>query len=751
MLYGEKADFISDVKVYPYEGGLRVKVELDVSHAGEGVLRISTDALCQEHEEKVRFESGRQVFSFEYHDLSAQIKKWDEYEGNLYELTVNAKIATQDIQEKKVLEKKMVTFGFRTVENLDGHFAVNAHRVFVRSEANCCVFADTGHMPLTKEEWLAIFLQYKEYGINLVRFHSHCPPKQAFYAADELGMMVQPELSNWDPRDAFGEPYAEAYYRLEMEQILRFYGNHPSFVALSFGNELTCLEKGQKVKESLLREAKQLDSTRMYIGSSNGFYGMKGVEELDDYYTSANYYEEWIRGTNSDMRGAINEQAPDTCKNYSPVIRKIWEQKKVPVISFEVGQFEILPDFKEIEQFQGVTLPNNIISVRDKVTQKGFLKDWEKRVEATGELAFIAYREEIESVLRTPEMSGISLLGLQDFLGQGTALVGMLNSHLKPKQYPFSRSDRWRDFFAPKVLLAKIPKYTYLRTETLPCEIVLANYSKACVGGELSVVLKREKDGEIVFCQTLQIESCESGKLQQVADLEILLDVPKLTGNCKCSLELCLKESSTDRIQQNYPVWVYDEDECASEILIPENEGYAVFEKNGKTVFVTQSEEIMDKLLKEGKNVFYTPKAEREHFRNAIKTQFTTDFWSVGTFPTQEGYMGCMPAKEHPLYRYFPTEDHANWQWWQLTNAYAFEIPDETEPLLEVLDSYAYLRKLAFLVEGKRAEGRLVISSLGLLEKQQYPEIRAFLYSVLSYMTSDSFEPKQQLDGILRA
>lgn len=125
--------------------------------------------------------------------------------------------------------------------------------------------------------------------------------------------------------------------------------------------------------------------------------------------------------------------------------------------------------------------------------------------------------------------------------------------------------------------------------------------------------------------------------MQEVTDLEILLDVPKLTGNCKCSLELCLKESSTAHIQQTYPVWVYDEDECASEILIPENEGYAVFEKNGKTVFVTQSEEVMDKLL-----------------------------------------------KEHPLYRYFPTEDHANWQWWQLTNAYAFEIPDETEPFYTV-------------------------------------------------------------------
>lgn len=72
---------------------------------------------------------------------------------------------------------------------------------------------------------------------------------------------------------------------------------------------------------------------------------------------------------------------------------------------------------------------------------------WEKYVEATGELSRLAYREEIEAAMRTRELSGISLLGLQDFPGQGTALVGMMNSHLEPKPYDFARPERFREFF----------------------------------------------------------------------------------------------------------------------------------------------------------------------------------------------------------------------------------------------------------------------------------------------------------------
>ena len=37
----------------------------------------------------------------------------------------------------------------------------------------------------------------------MVRFHSHCPPEAAFFAADEMGILMQPELSHWDPKHAF--------------------------------------------------------------------------------------------------------------------------------------------------------------------------------------------------------------------------------------------------------------------------------------------------------------------------------------------------------------------------------------------------------------------------------------------------------------------------------------------------------------------------------------------------------------------
>ena len=68
-------------------------------------------------------------------------------------------------------------------------------------------------------------------------------------------------------------------------------------------------------------------------------------------------------------------------------------------------------------------------------------------MQATGELSLLCYRAEIEAALRTKGMSGISLLGLQDFPGQGTALVGMLNSHLNPKPYAFARPQRFARFF----------------------------------------------------------------------------------------------------------------------------------------------------------------------------------------------------------------------------------------------------------------------------------------------------------------
>ena len=73
--------------------------------------------------------------------------------------------------------------------------------------------------------------------------------------------------------------------------------------------------------------------------------------------------------------------------------------------------------------------------------------------------------------MRTRELSGISLLGLQDFPGQGTALVGMLNSHLQPKPFAFARPERFRSFFKEQLAMVLLEPYPYENTDILEANV----------------------------------------------------------------------------------------------------------------------------------------------------------------------------------------------------------------------------------------------------------------------------------------
>ena len=146
----------------------------------------------------------------------------------------------------------------------------------------------------------------------------------------------------------------------------------------------------------------------------------------------------------------------------------------------------MLPSFEELEEFQGISRPDNLRLVKEKAKKLGLLKEWDRYVEAAGELARIGYREEIEAAMRTKELSGISLLGLQDFPGQGTALVGMLNSHLKPKPFDFAKPENFCAFFKDSLPLVYLEKYTYETGECLEADIVAANFGRQEIQGEVA-------------------------------------------------------------------------------------------------------------------------------------------------------------------------------------------------------------------------------------------------------------------------
>ena len=233
--------------------------------AWHGTLTIRSEALAETCiTTPVTLSEGMNEIRIEGLPLAEHVKRWDEYEGNLYELSA---LLTGDVE-------KRVTFGVRDFgDNGKGRLALNGRTIFLRSEANCAEFPETGYTPMTENEWTDILNTYKAYGINCVRFHSHCPSEAAFAAADRLGMMMQPELSHWNPNDAFESGESFSYYQQELALTILWLANHPSFVMLTFGNELCTGETGRERMSRMLEQARALDSTRLYANGSNVHYG----------------------------------------------------------------------------------------------------------------------------------------------------------------------------------------------------------------------------------------------------------------------------------------------------------------------------------------------------------------------------------------------------------------------------------------------------------------------------------------------
>jgi len=721
----ESLTFIHRLRAYSQQDRIDVHVEMVGVERKMEMESVHFTLYCKAFvEEKVEvystdthdcfYDEQRKFFSFVIKgiELKKDCKRWEEGEGNLYELTMRI----QDMDIEKTIQFGIRSFGV----NRDLCLAINDRKIFLRGETNCCFFPEEGHPPISVKQWREVLAVYESYGVNCMRFHSWCPPKAAFVAADEMGMLMQPELSQWNFKDAFDDEKSQLYYRKELYSLLQNLANHPSFVMLTFGNELQATKKGEVFADKLLEEAKKYDSTRLYANSSNYYYGEKGLDEKSDFYTGMSFYDEILRATSSPMIGHLNNKYPSSNHSYDEVVKKIQEQGK-PVFGFEVGQYEILPDFLEIPEFQGVTRAVNLECVQQKVEEADMLEAWEAYVNATGELALLSYKEEVEAAIRTRGMSGLFLLGLQDFLGQGTALVGMINSHLKSKPYAFAKPERFRAFFHDKLPLLLLPKYIYESGEELVASFQFANFSKhevhAVAGWRLWENQKELNSYE--YARKL----FENGEITNIEDVKIkLLEVEEAK---RLDIEIYV-----EGYWNRYPLWIYPKQ--------------SVIIRDEQRVATKVTEELIN-YVESGGRVFLEPEVQKEKLPQSIGGQFTTNFWSVKTFPEQEGGMGMLIDVQSKALEKFPTEVHSNYQWWVMSKGRPMILPKRIQPIVKVLDNINRFSHMGLLFEVQLGEGMLLISSMGLLNHQEYPECRALLNSFVEYLDGDGVLPNQSI------
>lgn len=631
------------------------------------------------------------------------VKLWDEFSPNLY--TINVAFA----KAKKVLDEKNATFGMREIAVNDGHFAVNGNRIFLRGTLECCIFPLTGCPPTDEAGWEKVFKAAKTWGMNHLRFHSYCPPDAAFRVADRMGFYLQIELPVWSLH--IGENSAvNAFLYNEYRRIVENYGNHPSFCLLSCGNEL---QPDFNFLNGFVHYMKQYDQRHLYTTSTFTFEKGHGrhPEPEDQYFVTQWTDNGWVRG-----QGVFDAEQPNFNKDYRTATKGI----NTPLVSHEVGQYSVYPNLREIDKYTGTLDPLNFKTIRNDLRRKGLLDKADDYLKASGRLAVQLYKEEIERTLKTPKFDGYQLLGLQDFPGQSTALVGLVDAFWDSKG--LTTPEYFRQFNAPVVPLARFEKATWSSDETFKADIEIANYSKENLTGKKIICSLTDDEGKQVYGAVAGLVPDNSQ--DSVSFQTSFANITKAT-------RLTLNVTIDGTLWHNtWNIWVYPFKAGTSTALA--NHG----------IVLTQDIDDALTALQKGKKVLLSPKKENVR---GLEGKFLPVFWSPVHFPKQAGTMGLLVNPNHPALAQFPTEMNSDWQWWNLVKRSRVMVIDSlpgATPIIEDVDNFANNRRLASAFEAQCGKGKLLLCSMDVLsECEGMPEVKQLLYSLLSYMESTAFSP----------
>jgi hypothetical protein len=657
---------------------------------------------------------------------------WSEFNTALYKLTVTLKA-------KKVLDKSVTEFGMRKFSTQGTQFTINGTKTFLRGKNDACVFPLTGHPPMDIEAWRKVFRIAKSYNINYYRFHSWTPPEAAFEAADIEGVYLQPELPFWGGFSSSRNADLKAFLLKEGDHILDTYGNHASFVMFTLGNELS---GDLDVMKEFLNHFKTQDNRHLMAYGSNNYLGYRGHQEGEDFYAACRVgpdsdatYSTHIRGSFSfaDAKdgGYINGRYPSTNVNYSGAISKC----KVPSIGTEVGQYQIYPNYAEIKKYTGVMKPWNLEVFRDRLVENNLSDQATDFFKASGALSAICYKADIEMAMRTPGFGGFHLLDLQDFPGQGTALVGLLDAFMDSKG--IITPEEFSHFCNRVVPLAILEKYCWINNEQFRGKIQVANYTENPFKDQTVKWEVKNSKGEIVLHNELKVDILPGG-LTNIGSINFdLLRFPRAE---KLTLTIRLDGTS---YENSWPVWIYPSE---TDISAPDN------------IFISRSldKNTLTKLADGGMVLLFPDFNEVKDI--SVGGLFTPDYWNFRMFkgisesnnkPVSPGTMSILTNPEHPLFTNFPTEFYTDWQWWPIVKNSRPLILDNTpknyRPVVQVIDNIERNHKLGLIFEFAIGKGKLLICMSDLKAIRNRPEARQLYSAILRYMSSDKFKPSQEM------
>ncbi|MCX7044339.1 MAG: glycoside hydrolase, partial [Candidatus Sumerlaeota bacterium] len=619
--------WIEDLQVFPHvatkSATVKGKIGNASGQAGRGAVKLSAQLFNVETtvapvpvEKSVDVSWDEKGGAFEAEiALGATAQTWSEFTPALYRLTAALDSGKDSKDAKDNKETISVVFGLREV-SVDGtQIAVNGRKIFIRGTLDCCIFPKTGHPPTDVASWKRIVSIAKAHGLNNIRFHSWCPPEAAFIAADELGFYYQVECSSWANSTTSlgdGKPVDQWLYD-EADRMLKYYGNHPSFLLMPYGNE----PGGKKHAAYLAKwvsNYKAKDSRRLYTSGA----GWPEIPENQFHVVPAPRIQGWGQG----LKSRINGRPPETQTDYSQYIKA----RNVPVISHEIGEWCVYPNFDEIPKYTGYLKPKNFEIFRESLKARGMLDQAHDFLMASGKLQTLCYKEDIESALRTAGMGGFQLLDLHDFPGQGTALVGVLDPFWDSKGYV--TPEEYHRFACETVPLARMAKRVWTNDEDFTARIEIAHYGpKDFSRPEISWKI-REATGAVIALGLLPWKAIPAGMLTPVGEMRFPLSAIKAAK--KLNVEIALAGTA---YANDWDFWVYPAGPAGSTNAVAPTSPTGPTGLTGPTdILISENldEGALAKLKEGGKVLLAPPPSAIKGDKNGrIPAGFSSIFWNT--------------------------------------------------------------------------------------------------------------------------
>lgn len=634
-------------------------------------------------------------------------RQWSEASPYVYQLAVCSRDDTC-----------RTTFGMREISIQGSQFYLNGHPIWIRGTVENCDFPLTGFPPTDVATWKRIFVKCKQYGLNAMRFHSYCPPEAAFTAADEIGFYLAPEGPSW-PNHGVKMNCGMAidrYLMDETQRMVRCYGNHPSFLMMSAGNE----PAGDWVTwgNHWVEYWKQTDPRRVYCSFNVG--GGWAWDSGSEYHVKGG-------GRGLDW----NHAAPQSMDNFDKDLRfprnyKDSVPNHSPIIAHEQGQWCAFPDLGERSQYTGVYKAYNFDIFADLLCDNGMATMAGRFLHASGKLQSLCYRFEMERNLRTKDYAGFMLLGLNDYSGQGTALVGPLNVFWHEKGYV--DSTEWRQSCNDLVVMAEFPKFVFASGETceVPVDVYNAVYGKESLRGQLSYAISPAVGN--TGAGTFDIPS---GKSLHVARIPLFTNAVQ-PGKYTLTLRL---QADGRTVTNQYDYWVYPP---------LQSQDLGVHDKN---LYITDSLDTRAlTLLRHGGKVLITA-AGKVRYGNDVKQTYLPVFWNTSWFKMRPPHTtGLTITTQHPLFREFPTDDWSNLNWWELVNNAQVlnlaALPRDYQSPIQPIDTWHVSRKLGMMIEANVLNGKLLMTTMDISSHLDRRLVaRQMRKAIIDYMESDRFRP----------